>query len=123
MSKSYETIHITFNDSFELWLIQEAAKFVYNSVQQKTYHEFQNNERLKNAVEDKIKDIGLEASLLSKEFRRNSSEFGWKYIISLYHILDDEEGEIKNEILWNISTHFIPEILKSLEPFRLSIKM
>lgn len=70
---------------------------------------------LRGAVERHVEIIGEAANRISQTFRDNHPEIPWQSIISQRHVLADEYGEIKQELIWKVATVHIPELIRDLE--------
>lgn len=103
-------------DAAYLWDMLDAAKTVRDFTRGLTFHHYQQDKKLKLAVERAIGIIGEAATRVSKEFQDAHPEISWKGIIGQRNVLIHEYGEIKHERIWGVATQRIPELIKVLEP-------
>jgi uncharacterized protein with HEPN domain len=103
-------------DAAYLWDMLEAAKTVLGFTANVTFHHYQQDKKLKLAIERSIEIIGEAASRVSKEFREAHQEISWKGIIGQRNVLIHEYGEIKQERIWAVATQRLPDLIKLLEP-------
>ena len=80
-----------------------------------TFHHYQQDKKLKLAVERSIEIIGEAAARVSKEFRDAHPEISWKGIIGQRNVLIHEYGEIRHERVWAVITQRIPELITILD--------
>jgi len=81
-----------------------------------TFNHYQQDKKLKYAVERSIEIIGEAASRVSDTFRERHPEIFWKGIIGQRNVLIHDYGEIKQERIWTVVTQRIPDLIKLLEP-------
>jgi len=98
-----------------IWDMLEAAKWIAKFLIDKSFYHFENDELLRSGIERKIEIIGEAARNISREFQLNHPEIVWKKIIGLRHLLAHEYGEIKYELLWNIASHDVPQLIALLD--------
>jgi uncharacterized protein with HEPN domain len=103
------------DDKSFLWDMLDAARAVSKFVSSRTYHDYQNDRMLRNAVERNVEIIGEAASKIAKEFRDGHPEVPWQQIISQRHVLAHEYGELEDELLWKVATIRVPELIIILE--------
>ncbi|MDA8078621.1 MAG: DUF86 domain-containing protein [Nitrospiraceae bacterium] len=103
-------------DAAYLWDMMEAAKTVLDFTRDQTFDRYQQDKKLRLAVERGIEIIGEAAARVSGEFRDAHQEISWKAIIGQRNVLVHEYGEIKHERIWAVASQRIPELLRLLEP-------
>ncbi len=103
-------------DPAYLWDMLDAAEAIMVFVSNRTFHDYQRDRMLRNAVERNMEIIGEAANRISDSFQKSHSEIPWKSIIGQRNILIHEYGEIKNERIWAVVTKRIPELIQFLEP-------
>jgi len=103
-------------DPAYLWDMPDAAKAISAFVAGRTFHEFQTDRMLRNAVERNMEIIGEAANRISKKFQKSHPEIPWRNIIGQRNILIHEYGEVKNERIWVVATERIPELVALLKP-------
>jgi uncharacterized protein with HEPN domain len=103
-------------DPAYLWDMLDAARAISAFVAGRTFHDFQTDRMLRNAVERNMEIIGEAANRISENFQKSHPEIPWRNIIGQRNILIHEYGEVKNERIWIVATERIPELLVSLKP-------
>ncbi len=103
-------------DPAYVWDMLDAAKAVSVFTAGRTFHDFQTDRMLRNAVERNMEIIGEAANRISEDFQKSYPEIPWRNIIGQRNILIHEYGEIKNERIWVVATERIPELIALLEP-------
>jgi uncharacterized protein with HEPN domain len=102
-------------DAAYLWDMLDAAKNVRDFTGELTFHSYQQDKKVKFAVERSLEIIGEAASRVSNELREAHPEISWKEIKGLRNVLIHEYGEIKHERIWVVATQRIPELIQILE--------
>jgi len=102
-------------DAAYLWDMLEAAKNVRDFTSSVNFYHYQNDKKLKLAVERSLEIIGEAAARVSNGFRDAHPEISWKGIKGQRNVLIHEYGEIKHERIWIVATERIPELIKELE--------
>ena len=92
------------------------AKGVVRAVEGRTLDDYTADEDLQLAVERRIEIIGEAARRISEAFQEAHPEIPWRKIIAQRNILAHEYGEIEEEIMWDVATVSVPELLRLLEP-------
>jgi uncharacterized protein with HEPN domain len=92
------------------------ARGVIRAVAGKKLEDYLVNEDLRLAVERRIEIIGEAARRVSAAFRRAHPQVPWQRIIAQRNVLTHEYGEIQDDILWNVATLSVPELVSLLEP-------
>ncbi len=94
----------------------EHARGVLRSVEHKTLEAYLQDQDLRLAVERRIEIIGEAARKVSREFRAAHPEIPWRKVIAQRNVLIHEYGEIEDEIVWQVATNSIPELIDLIEP-------
>lgn len=102
-------------DPAYLWDMLDAAKTITVFVSNRTFHDYQKDRMLRNAIERNMEIIGEAANRVSDGFQKSHSEIPWKSIIGQRNILIHEYGEIKDERIWAVVTKHIPELIQFLD--------
>ena len=92
------------------------ARGVLTAVRDLVYQDYSANEELRLAVERRIEIIGEAAGRVSEVFREAHPEIPWRKIIAQRNVLAHEYGEVDDEIMWDVATISIPELIRLLEP-------
>ncbi len=89
----------------------EAARNTVDFVHGVTFQQYEQDTKLKFAVERALEIIGEAGSKVSKDFQKSHPEIAWKGIIGLRNVLIHEYGEIRHERIWAVATQRIPELM------------
>lgn len=92
------------------------ARRVAQAVRGRTLEEYAADEDLRLAVERRIEIIGEAAGRVSLAFREAHPEIPWRKIVAQRNVLAHEYGEVEDEILWQVATVSVPELIALLEP-------
>jgi uncharacterized protein with HEPN domain len=94
----------------------EHAKGVLRAVEDRTLEDYQSDDNVRLALERRIEIIGEAAGRISQAFRDAHPEIPWRKIVAQRNILAHEYGEIDDEIMWDVATISIPDLMRLLEP-------
>jgi len=103
-------------DPAYLWDMLDAASAISTFVAGRSFHDFQKDRMLRNAVERNLEIIGEAANRISENFQNSYPQIPWRNIIGQRNILIHEYGEVKNERIWVVATEKIPELVALLKP-------
>lgn len=103
-------------DAGYLWDMLDAARTVRDLVRGIRFNEYMQDRKLQLAVERCVEIIGEAARHVSESFRQAHTEIPWRGIIAQRHILAHEYGDIKQDRMWNVATHHVPELVALLAP-------
>jgi uncharacterized protein with HEPN domain len=103
-------------DSGYLLDMLEHARGVMRAVQDRSVAEYLADEDLRLAIERRIEIIGEAAKRLSTRFQDAHPEIPWRKIIAQRNVLAHEYGEVQAEIIWQVATGSIPDLIAALEP-------
>jgi len=92
------------------------AEGVVRAVERHAFDDYAADEDLRLAVERRIEIIGEAARRISETFQKAHPEVPWRKIVAQRNILAHEYGEIEDEIMWDVATVSVPELLRLLEP-------
>jgi uncharacterized protein with HEPN domain len=53
---------------------------------------------------------------VSEAFQRAHPEIPWRKIIAQRNVLAHDYGEIQDDVLWQVATVSVPELIAALEP-------
>jgi len=98
-----------------LWDMLDAANAIGQFVKDRTFHDYLGNRMLRGAVERHLEIIGEAANRVSDSFQVAHPEIPWRRIIAQRHVLAHEYGDLKQELLWKVAVHYIPELIQQLE--------
>jgi len=98
-------------------MLEDACEAIDFAGQAGSYNEFANSPLYRKAIIMSIINIGELAKRLPDEFKIENNHIPWKNISGMrdiaahgYHIMDDE-------IVWDVVTHSIPELLDFLKNY------
>ena len=92
------------------------ARGVVDTVRGKTLEVYEADENLRLTVERRVEIIGEAAARVSEAFRQSHPEVPWRKIVAQRNVLAHEYGEIEDEIMWDVATVSVPELLRLMEP-------
>jgi uncharacterized protein with HEPN domain len=92
------------------------ARGAAEAVSGRTFEQYTNDENLRFAVERRIEIIGEAAGRVSAAFQEANPEIPWRKIVAQRNVLAHEYGEVEDEILWQVATVSVPELIVLLEP-------
>jgi uncharacterized protein with HEPN domain len=92
------------------------ARGVLRTVEGRVLEDYLDDENLRLAVERRIEIIGEAAGRVSQAFRNAHPEIPWRKITSQRNVPAHDYGEIEDEILWDVATTSVPELIRLLEP-------
>jgi uncharacterized protein with HEPN domain len=99
-----------------LWDMLNAAQEVLKFTKDFSLDKYLQDLKVQRAVERSVEIIGEAARRISDDFKSRHNEIPWHGIISQRHVLAHEYGEIKQELMWELVTTGIPELISLLEP-------
>lgn len=102
------------SDAASLHDMIKAAETVIQYVLNKTREEYEREQILRDAVERRIEIIGEAARRLSKTFQDSHPEIPWRKVMATRHVLAHDYDEVDNNIVWQIATVYVPELLQQI---------
>jgi len=103
-------------DAALLYDMLDSARSIRDLIKDLAYKDYLEDRRTRRAVEREIEIIGEAARKVSESFKSSHPEVPWRKIIGQRHKLAHEYGEIQQEILYQVATIHIPELISLLEP-------
>ena len=103
------------DDAAYLWDMLDASRAVMQFLAGRTFHEYQNDRMLRNAVERNIEIIGEAAGKVSETLKAAQPEIPWRGIIGQRNVIAHDYGEIKNDKIWRVAVEFVPVLVANLE--------
>ena len=76
---------------------------------------FLKNDIYQKATAMSLLNIGEHANALSRELWTEHSNIQWRKIVDLRNIVAHGYGELKMELVWNLSQKEVPALMKQLE--------
>jgi uncharacterized protein with HEPN domain len=101
--------------SYLLDMLQH-ARGVVRAVEGRTLSAYVADEDLRLRVERRIEIIGEAARRVSDAFREAHPEIPWHKIIAQRNVLAHEYGDVDDEIMWDVATISVPELIRLLDP-------
>ena len=92
----------------------DAAEAVLDFVRDKTPKDYLADRMLRGAVERHIEIIGEAARHVSAELKQAYPEIPWRAMIGQRNILAHEYGEVRHEMIWNVATMRIPDLIAAI---------
>ena len=102
-------------DSALIWDMVEAAQDIVSFTKDIKFHDFENDKKLRYAVERQIMVIGEAANHVSEKMRAENSDIEWSKIVGMRNILAHEYGEVLTSRVWTTSLNNIPDLLVKLK--------
>jgi len=103
------------NAGYLLDMLQH-AQGVARAVRRHTFEEYVQDEDLRLLVERRLEIIGEAARHVSDAFRSAHPEIPWRRIIAQRNVLAHEYGEIQDDVLWQVATVSILDLIAAREP-------
>lgn len=98
-----------------LWDMLDAAHAILTFIERKNFEQYLQDRMLQLAVERGLEIIGEAAHNVSLDFRMNHPEIPWKGIIGQRNVLAHEYGAIKQDLIWEVITDYLPDLAVKLE--------
>ena len=95
--------------------ILNASKKILRYTEGMGYDDFLENELVRDAVLRNIEIIGEAAKKLSTSHKQAYPDIEWRKIAGMRDIVAHEYFGVSDEIVWNVVTEKIPELLEHLD--------
>ena len=102
-------------DSASLWDMVQAIQRIQEFTAGLTFAEYQASILVQSAVERQLEILGEAANRISEEFRQAYPEIGWRRVVGLRNVIIHRYDQIQHDILWNITTSELINLLAQLE--------
>jgi len=102
-------------DKAYIWDMLDAANAISEFISDSTIKKYLESRMLRNAIERNIEIIGEAAGRVSKKYCELHPEIPWRKIIAQRNVIIHEYGEIKQELLWEVASKHILELIPKLE--------
>jgi uncharacterized protein with HEPN domain len=104
------------DDTVYLGHMLDMARKAADKVRGKSRADYDGDENLCLALAHLVQTIGEAASHVSRETRDAHPEIPWKRIVGIRHHIVHGYMNVDLDILWNVLTRNLPELIASLEP-------
>ncbi|NMB86306.1 MAG: DUF86 domain-containing protein [Methanothrix sp.] len=98
-----------------LWDMLDAAHAILDFIEETSFEHYLQDRMLQLAVERALEIIGEAARNVSPEFRLKHPEIPWRRIIGQRNVLAHEYGSIKQDLIWEVVTAHLPDMVLRLE--------
>jgi uncharacterized protein with HEPN domain len=95
--------------------IRESCQRILRYTQGMSFNTFVNNEMVYDAVLRNIEVVGEAAKHISTDVRKNQPDIDWRRIAGMRDIVAHHYFSIHNEIVWDVVSNKIPELLSQVE--------
>jgi uncharacterized protein with HEPN domain len=95
----------------------DASLQAIGKVESKSREEFDQDDNLRLAVAHLIQMIGEAATRVSIEGREEHPEIPWSDIIKMRHKLVHDYLDVDFDVVWEVVTVDLPDLIAQLEPF------
>lgn len=102
-------------DSAYLWDMLDAATAILDFIEAVDFDAYLKDRKLQLAVERALEIMGEAARNVSPDFQLNHPEIPWKGIIGQRNVLAHNYGAIKQDLVWEVLTVSLPDLVDSLE--------
>lgn len=84
-------------------------------IRDRTFADFQQDEALREAVQNRLIVTGEAVKRLSASFRAAHADFGWTSVAGLRDILVHAYERVDDEEVWNIARNNVPRLRKYVQ--------
>lgn len=103
-------------DASYLWDMIQHASAVQRIIANRTLSDYHDDEDLRLLLERRIEIIGEAAKRISQAFQDTHPEIPWRKVIAQRNVLAHEYGDIDDEIMWDVATISVPQLIRLLDP-------
>lgn len=103
-------------DTITLLDILQSARLIQKFTKGLTQEDFEQNEMLQDAVVYRLAVIGEATVRVSEEFKNRQTEIPWKKMKAMRNILIHMYDDLDMQIIWDVVSQPIPELIVLLEP-------
>jgi uncharacterized protein with HEPN domain len=104
------------DDNVYLRHIMDTAREIVRKLEGRTRDEFDADVDFRFALTYRVQIIGEAASRLSPTFRDTHAEIPWHRLIGMRYRIVHDYMNINDEILWEVVTRSVAELVELLEP-------
>jgi uncharacterized protein with HEPN domain len=101
-------------DSAYLWDMLDAATAILDFIEATDFDAYLEDRKLQLAVERALEIMGEAARHVSPDFQMKHPEIPWKGIIGQRNVLAHNYGAIKQDLVWEVLTVSLPDLVGSL---------
>lgn len=101
------------NDS--LWDMAQAIRRIQEFTADVSWESYLESVLMQSAVERQLGILGEAARRVSIEFQQLHPEIDWRNAINLRNILVHRYEQVSSEVIWNIVTSILPDLLVQIE--------
>lgn len=95
--------------------IRESCQRILRYTQGMSFDAFVNNQMAYDAVLRNIDVVGEAAKHIPDDIRKNQTDIDWRRIAGMRDIVAHHYFSIHNEIVWDVVSNKIPELLSQVE--------
>lgn len=101
-------------DAAYLWDMLDAAQAILNFTENTNFERYLQDRMLQLAVERGLEIMGEAARNVSPGFQLDHPEIPWKGIISQRNVLAHQYGAIKQDLIWEVVSVYLPDLAARL---------
>lgn len=102
-------------DSASLWDMAQAIRRIQEFTADASGETYLESVFMQSAVERQLGILGEAARRISSEFQQFHPEIDWRNAINLRNILVHRYDQVRSEVIWNIVTNVLPNLLLQVE--------
>ena len=103
------------DDAVYIGHILDTARKIADRAQGISRSDFDEDDDLQDALAHRVQVIGEAASRLSVEIRERSPQIPWNRVIGMRHRIVHAYMDIDYDILWEVATKSVPELIEMIE--------
>ncbi len=103
-------------DGLYLWDMHDYGVRVMSLVAEASLDDFAPDSLLRLAIERTVEIVGEAANRVSPAFQTDHPEIPWNQIIGMRNILAHGYAIVDGQVLWEVATRDMKELLAQLEP-------
>lgn len=103
-------------DAASIWDMVQAIRRIQDFTIGLSFDDYQASILIQSAVERQLEILGEAAGRVSEAFRQMQPDIDWRRAVGLRNIIIHRYDEIQQDIIWNIITTELTNLLAQLEP-------
>ncbi|MBW4540926.1 MAG: DUF86 domain-containing protein [Myxacorys chilensis ATA2-1-KO14] len=103
-------------DAASIWDMVQAIRRIQEFTLGLSFDDYQASILIQSAVERQLEILGEAAGRVSEAFRQTHPALDWRRTVGLRNIIIHRYDEIQQDIIWNIITTELANLLAQLEP-------